>query len=182
MICHLKKTFCECIFAMIFFWEVINIFRGFGSSTHFYIWNQLDFLLCPDTGSQLIKEKVYGNETFLLKYEKILIVYWKSYILIYSQIHYGFIFLFLHLASCQLWVFCSDGSFISIFSSVRKMQNVGRCWGTEIIILIYLSLDRLLLRNIWLLLHIFHSHSKSIRSAISSTLTKKCIFMIHNWK
>lgn len=40
------------------------------------------------------------------------------------------------------------------------------------IILIYLALNKLLLTNIWFLLHIFHSHSKSIRSAISSNLTK----------
>lgn len=56
-----------CIFAMIIFWEVINIFRDFGSSFHFYIWNQLDILLFSDPESQLIKEKVYDNETFLFR-------------------------------------------------------------------------------------------------------------------
>lgn len=171
---------------MLIFWEVINIFRDFGSSFHFYIWNQLDIFLFSDTESQLIKEKVYDNETFLFR---CLFEIWKHTWSILKIIYLYLLldtlwlsFFFYTLLHTNCGFFCSNGTFISIFSSVRKVQNVGRCWATETIILIYLALNRLLLRNIWLLFHIFHSHSKSIRSAISSNLTEKCKFMIHNWK
>lgn len=71
--------------------------------------------------------------------------------------------------------------YIIICKEIAKCRKV-LSYRFYFIILIYLALNKLLLTNIWLLLHIFHSHSKSIRSAISSNLTKKCIFIIHNWK